>query len=260
MYRNILLERTPPYAVITLNRPRALNALTMETFGEIGEALAELDGDDEIRTIIVTGAGDRAFAAGADIAGLEALASAEEGYEHSRTAHQLLQRMQELSKPIIMAVNGYALGGGCELAMAGDIILASDNARLGQPEVNLGIIPGFGGTQRLPRLVGRTRALELILTGEQISAEEALRIGLVNHVVPQSELMDRAREIAMTIAQKAPLAIALSKRAIYEGLERSPSEGNALEMRYFGEAVGTEDRKEGTSAFLAKRQPSWKGK
>jgi enoyl-CoA hydratase len=159
-----------------------------------------------------------------------------------------------------MAVNGYALGGGCELAMAGDIILASENARFGQPEVNLGIIPGFGGTQRLPRLVGRTRALELILTGEHVTAQTAQEIGLVNRVVPQSELLETARAMGRTIAEKAPLAVALAKRAVYGGLESSPEAGNELETVYFGLAVGTADRKEGTSAFLEKRKPNWQGK
>jgi enoyl-CoA hydratase len=159
-----------------------------------------------------------------------------------------------------MAVNGFALGGGCELALAGDIILASQNARFGQPEVNLGIIPGFGGTQRLPRLVGRTKALELILTGERVTAEEALAMGLVNRVVAPDDLMPTAEAIARKIAEKAPLAIALAKRAVYEGLEVSPRAGNEAEMALFGLAVGTADRKEGTMAFLEKRTPSWRGR
>lgn len=260
MAENILVERSEPYAVITINRPRALNALSHETIREIGEAIGDLGADDAIRAIIITGAGERAFAAGADIGELEALETVEEAEAHSRASHELLFQMQDLSKPIIMAVNGYALGGGCELALGGDIILASDNARFGQPEVNLGIIPGFGGTQRLPRLVGRTKALEMIMSGEHITADEALRIGLVNRVVPLAELMDAATSLAITIADKAPLAIAMSKRAVYGGLELSPREGNLLESRYFGESVGTEDRREGTRAFLEKRRPTWRGK
>ncbi len=172
----------------------------------------------------------------------------------------MLRRLETCGKPVIAAVNGYALGGGCELAMAGDIIIAAESAQFGQPEVNLGIIPGFGGTQRLPRLVGRTRALELILTGNRISAQEASEIGLVNRVVPDDQLMDTARQIAQTIADKAPLAIALSKRSVYEGLDMSMRAGNDAEMAYFGLAVGTADRKEGTSAFLEKRRPNWQGK
>jgi enoyl-CoA hydratase len=259
-YESILVERTPPHAVITLNRPKQLNALSHGLLQEVSQALDEFEADSEIRAIIITGSGDRAFAAGADIGELQALESAQDGYEHSRDAHQIIFKIEKLTKPVIMAVNGYALGGGCELAMGGDIILASENARFGQPEVNLGIIPGFGGTQRLPRLVGRTRALELVFTGEHITAAEAERLGLVNHVVPQAELMPKAIALAHMIAEKAPLAIAIAKRAVYEGLEASPRGGNEVEMRCFGEAVGTADRKEGTSAFLEKRKPEWRGK
>ncbi len=260
MYEYIKVERTPPVVTITLNRPDVLNALTTETFREIEDVLDALAEDDEVRSVILTGAGNRAFAAGADIANLQALESAQQGYAHSKQAHALLVKMQSLPKPVIAAVNGYALGGGCELAMSADIILAAENAKFGQPEVNLGIIPGFGGTQRLPRLVGRTKALELILTGEHISAQEAQAIGLVNRVVPADKLMETARSMAETIAKKAPLAIAFAKRAIYEGLETSPRVGNDIEMAYFGLAIGTADRKEGTSAFLEKRKPEWQGK
>lgn len=260
MYDNIEVERALPVVTITLNRPEVLNALTTETFREIEDVLDAITEDAEVRAVILTGAGNRAFAAGADIAGLQALETAQEGYEHSKHAHALLAKMQALPKPIIAAVNGYALGGGCELAMSADIILASENAKFGQPEVNLGIIPGFGGTQRLPRLVGRTKALEMILTGEHISAQDAHAIGLVNRVVPSDKLMDTARTMAGTMAKKAPLAIALAKRAIYEGLETSPRVGNEIEMSYFGLAIGTDDRKEGTTAFLEKRKPEWQGK
>lgn len=259
-YENILVKRDYPYAIITLNRPSVLNALSDALLTEIDQALDELGVDRNIRAIIVTGSGPKAFSAGADIAGLQALETAEEGFEHSRKSHQLLLKMHDLDKPIIMAVNGYALGGGLELAMAGDIILASDNARFGQPEVNLGIIPGFGGTQRLPRLVGRTRALEMILTGDPINAQQALDLGLVNRVVSQDELLPAAQTIARKIAQKAPLAIALAKRAVYQGLETGPRAGNETEMTFFGLAVGTADRKEGTGAFLEKRKPEWQGK
>lgn len=260
MHEYIEVDRTPPTVIITLNRPQTLNALTTETFREIEEVLDAVTEDDEVRAVILTGAGNRAFAAGADIANLRALESAQQGYAHSKSAHALLFKMRQLPKPVIAAVNGYALGGGCELAMAADIILASENAKFGQPEVNLGIIPGFGGTQRLPRLVGRTKALELILTGEHVSAQEAQAIGLVNRVVPGDKLMETAKSMAETIAQKAPLAIALAKRAVYEGLETSPEVGNNIEMAYFGLAIGTADRQEGTSAFLEKRKPEWQGK
>lgn len=259
-YENLLVEREEVWAVVTINRPKVLNALSSLTLHELGLALDELDSDNDVRAIIITGSGTKAFAAGADIGELQTLESAQQGYEHSRASHMLLFKMEQLSKPVIMAVNGYALGGGCELAMAGDIILASENARFGQPEVNLGIIPGFGGTQRLPRLVGRTRALEMVLVGDQISANEAHRIGLINHVVPQDDLLTLATDMARKIAAKGPLAVALAKRAVYEGLEMSPRAGNNTEMSYFGLAVGTADRKEGTSAFLEKRKPEWQGK
>jgi enoyl-CoA hydratase len=257
---NVMYDRRPPLAVATINRPRQLNALNHQTIAEIGEVLDRVATDHEIRALIITGSGERAFCAGADISELEALETAQQGYEHSRASHQVLFKMEHLDKPVIMAVNGYALGGGCELAMAGDVILASQNASFGQPEVNLGIIPGFGGTQRLPRLVGRTRALELIFTGDRLSAQDALALGLVNRVVPQEELLPAAEELARKIAQKAPLAIALAKRAVYQGLELGMRAGNEQEMTFFGLAVGTEDRKEGTSAFLEKRPASWQGR
>jgi enoyl-CoA hydratase len=259
-YENLLVEHDEGFVTLTINRPRVLNALSRATVSELHAAIDSIAGDDSIRALVITGSGRKAFVSGADIGELEALETAQQGFEHSKYSHELLFKLQELPKAVIMAVNGYALGGGCELALGGDIIIASENAQFGQPEVNLGIIPGFGGTQRLPRLVGRTRALELILTGRRISAEEAFAMGLVNRVVSQDELMSTAREIAATIAQKAPLAIALAKRAVYEGLEMGPRAGNEAEMTYFGLAVGTSDRVEGTAAFLQKRSPNWQGK
>jgi enoyl-CoA hydratase len=259
-YSNIEVERRDVFASIVINRPKVLNALSHETRAEIGRAIDELSTDDGVRAIVITGSGAKAFSSGADIAELEALETGQEGFEHSRRSHELLQKMHALSKPVIMAVNGYALGGGCELALAGDIILASENAQFGLPEVGLGIIPGFGGTQRLPRLIGRTRALEVILTGRRLRANEALDMGLVNRVVPLEELMPAAEGIARTIAEKAPLAVALAKRAVYDGLEIGPRAGNEAEMAYFGLAVGTADRREGTSAFLEKRTPDWQGR
>lgn len=257
---NIEVERQGVFATITINRPKVLNALSHETRAEIGRAVNELGADDNVRAIIVTGSGQKAFSSGADIAELEALDTGQEGFEHARRSHALLFAMHALPKPVIMAVNGYALGGGCELALAGDIILASENAQFGLPEVGLGIIPGFGGTQRLPRLIGRTRALEIILTGRRLRASEALEMGLVNRVVPLEELIPTAQDIARTIAEKAPLAVALAKRSVYDGLETSPRAGNEAEMAYFGLAVGSADRREGTQAFLQKRTPQWKGK
>jgi enoyl-CoA hydratase len=259
-FQNLLVDRKDSFAVITINRPQVLNALSRQTLREIDTAIDDLEADPSIRAIIITGRGDKAFAAGADIKELEALQTAQDGFRHSQESHQLLFKLESLSKPVIMAVNGYALGGGCELALAGDIILASENAQFGQPEVDLGIIPGFGGSQRLPRLIGRTRALEMILTGRRISAAEAYEMGLVNRVVPREQLLDTAGALAGKIAEKAPRAIALAKKAVYAGLELSPRGGNEAEMKLFGEAVGTEDRKEGTKAFLEKRKPNWQGK
>ena len=259
-YETLLVEREGPILVVTINRPRVLNALSRQVLEELDRAVDEAAADDAIRVVILTGAGDRAFAAGADISELQALESALDGHAHSHFAHHLLLKMVDLPKPIIVAVNGYALGGGCELAMAGDIILAADHARLGQPEINLGIIPGFGGSFRLPRLVGRTKAMELILTGDHVDAQEALRIGLVNHVFPKEELMVKAREMAMVIASKSPAAVKIAKRAVNEGLEIDLRSAADLEASYFGLAIGTEDRNEGTSAFLEKRPPSFKGR
>jgi enoyl-CoA hydratase len=260
VYTNIVVERQDAFATITIDRPKVLNALSHETRAELALAIDELGVEPAVRAIIVTGSGQKAFSSGADIAELEALETGQEGFEHSRRSHELLFKMHALPKPVIMAVNGYALGGGCELALAGDIILASENAQFGLPEVGLGIIPGFGGTQRLPRLIGRIRALEVILTGRRLRADEALEMGLVNRVVPLDQLMATAEGMARTIAQKAPLAVALAKRSLYDGLETGPRAGNEAEMAYFGLAVGTADRREGTSAFLQKRVPEWQGK
>lgn len=260
MYETIRMERRDAAAVITIDRPRVLNALSHTVIDELEQAIDAAGADEEVRVLIVTGEGERAFVAGADISELESFDTAQQGYEHSRRTQRLLQKMQRLDQPVIMAVNGYALGGGCELAMGGDIILAADNARFGQPEVNLGLIPGFGGTQNLPRLVGRTRALEIILTGDHVTAEEAYRLGLVNRVVPADQLMPVALKMAATIASRAPLAIALAKRAVYEGLEAGPAAGAEAESAYFGLAIGTADRQEGTSAFTQKRKPVWQGK
>jgi enoyl-CoA hydratase len=259
-YTNIEVERHDVFATITIDRPKVLNALSHETRAEIRGAVDELGAEEGVRALIVTGRGEKAFSSGADIAELEALETGQEGLEHSRRSHELLFKLHGLSKPVIMAVNGYALGGGCELALAGDIILASENAQFGLPEVGLGIIPGFGGTQRLPRLIGRTRALEVILTGRRLRADEAFQMGLVNRVVPREDLIPTAEAMARTIAEKAPLAVALAKRALYDGLENGPRAGNEAEMAYFGLAVGTADRREGTSAFLQKRTPEWRGK
>jgi enoyl-CoA hydratase len=258
-FEDILVAVEEPVAVVTFNRPAVLNALRTHLLKEFSLALAELGKNDGVRAILVTGAGEKAFAAGADIGELNALASAGSGAEQARSGQALTRQIERLRKPVIMAVNGFALGGGCEIAMAGDILIASENAKFGQPEVNLGLIPGYGGTARTTRRVGKGMAMYLCLTGEIIDAREALRIGLVQRVVPASELMNEARRIATTIASKAPLAIAACKRTINNGAHLSIDDALELEALEFGTLVDTEDIKEGTRAFLEKRKPVWKG-
>jgi enoyl-CoA hydratase len=259
-YETLLLHNDAGVLLVTINRPEVLNALSQLVLLELERVVDEAEHDDAIRVLIITGSGDRSFVAGADIAELESLDSDLDGHAHSHGAHRLLNKMTDLGKPIIMAVNGYALGGGCELAMAGDIILASEKARFGQPEITLGIIPGFGGSFRLPRLVGRTKAMELILTGAMIDAAEAKRIGLVNEVYPPAELLDKAKEMAAKIAGFSSAVVALAKRAVNQGLEIDARSAADLEATYFGMAVGTDDRREGTRAFLEKRKPEFKGR
>ena len=258
-YENILVEIEGSAAIITLNRPSVLNALNADLLRELSLALAELDKNEGVRSIIVTGAGTKAFAAGADIGELNALANAVEGAGKARTGQAITLQIERLQKPVIMAVNGFALGGGCELAMAGDIRIASENARFGQPEVNLGLIPGYGGTQRTTRLLGKGMAMVLCLSGDMIDAKMALEIGLVERVVPQDELLTAAKKLAHTIGQKAPLAIAACKRAINAGAHLSIADALEIEALEFGALVNTNDFKEGTSAFLEKRKAEWKG-
>jgi enoyl-CoA hydratase len=259
-FEDILVTVEEPLGVITLNRPAVLNALRSQLLDELSTALREMEHNDKVRAIVVTGSGEKAFAAGADISELNALASAGSGADKARTGQALTRQMERLSKPVIMAINGFALGGGCEIAMAGDIRIASENAKFGQPEVNLGLIPGYGGSQRLTRLAGKGVATHLCLTGEIIDAQEALRIGLVTRVVPASELLNEAKRIATLIASKAPLAIAACKRVINNGAHLSIDDALELEALEFGTLVDTEDIKEGTSAFLEKRKPAWKGR
>jgi enoyl-CoA hydratase len=259
-FEDIVLAIEAPIAVITLNRPNVLNALRVQLLKEVSAALAQTEADDTVRAVIVTGAGDRAFAAGADISELNALASANEGAVQSRSGQALTRQIEHMSKPVIMAVNGFALGGGCELAMAGDIIIASENAKFGQPEVNLGLIPGYGGTARTTRRVGKGYATFLCLSGDMIDAGEALRVGLIERVVPPGELMEAAKRLATTIASKAPLAVAACKRVINNGADLPIDDALALEALEFGLLVDTEDIKEGTGAFLEKRKPVWKGR
>ncbi|HEV3152984.1 MAG TPA: enoyl-CoA hydratase-related protein [Candidatus Baltobacteraceae bacterium] len=258
-YENIAVERDGAIAVVTLNRPAVLNALNSALLEELSNALADLERTEDARAIVITGSGSKAFAAGADIGELNVLPNALAAADKARSGQAVTLQIERLRKPVIMAINGFALGGGCELAMSGDIRIAAENARFGQPEVNLGLMPGYGGSQRTTRLLGKGMAMYLCLTGEMIDAAEALRIGLVQRVVPQAQLLDEAKKIAQTIASKAPLAIAATKRAINGGAHLGIVEGLELEALEFGTLVNTADFKEGTNAFLEKRAPRWTG-
>ncbi|MGH8618706.1 MAG: enoyl-CoA hydratase-related protein [Burkholderiales bacterium] len=258
-YENILLDQPEPgIRLLTINRPKALNALNAQTLDEIAHAVAEVGGDAGTRVLLVTGAGEKAFVAGADISGMLAM-SPIEAEAFSRRGTQVAAAIEALPVPAIALVNGYALGGGCELAMACDWIVASEKAVFGQPEVNLGIPPGFGGTQRLPRLVGRGMAMELLTTGRQVKADEALRIGLANHVVPPDQLLAKGLELARMVAGKAPIAVRVTKQAAHRGLDMDLANGCTLEASLFAVAFGTADRKEGMAAFLEKRPPKFRG-
>jgi len=258
-YQNILFERDGAVATITINRPKVLNALSQATIAEIRAALRDVETDAELRAAIITGAGERAFVAGADINELRALTSAEAARQLAEHGHQIGLYIAQMRKIVIAAINGFALGGGCELAMSCDIRLAADTARFGQPEINLGVIPGWGGTQRLTRLVGPGMAKLLNLTGEMIGADEALRIGLVERVYPAGELLPAARALASQIAGQAPLAVAAIKQAINRGQDMALADACMYEAALFGAVAQTEDAKEGTGAFLEKRKPAWSG-
>ncbi len=259
VYETITSEVEGHVAVVTLNRPKVLNALNALMVGELRRALAALDADAEVRAVIITGAGERAFAAGADIAELNALPNAVQGAALARTGQGLTLQIERMRKPVIAAVNGFALGGGCELAMGCDFRIAGDNAKFGQPEVNLGLMPGFGGSQRAARLAGRGMAMYLCLSGETIDAREAHRIGLVEKVVPAAELMTEAKRIATLIANKAPLAVEATKRAIDEGIALTTASALEIEALHFGTLIDTKDFSEGTKAFLEKRPASFSG-
>jgi enoyl-CoA hydratase/carnithine racemase len=256
---NVLYEKKGSIAFVTVNRPKVLNALNTPTWQDLRTAFEHARDDATVRGVILTGAGDKAFIAGADISEL-AHVTAFEAELSSRFGQGVLDLIENLGKPVIAAVNGFALGGGCETAMACTIRIAVETAKFGQPEVALGLIPGGGGTQRLPRLVGKGRALQLILSGEMISAQEAHRIGLVNEVVPAADLIPRAEAILKRIAANAPIAIKFALEAANKGLETSQSEGSLLEASYFGLCAATEDKKEGTAAFLEKRAPQFQGR
>lgn len=256
---NVLYEKKGAVGYVTLNRPKVLNALNTRTWEDLRMAFEAARSDDEVRGVILTGAGDKAFIAGADINELAHL-TAVEGQESSSFGQAVLNLVENLGKPVIAAINGFALGGGCETAMACTIRIASETAKFGQPEVKLGVLPGGGGTQRLPRLVGKGRALQLILTGEMITAQEAYRIGLVNEVVPASDVIPRAEAILKQIFSNAPLAVKYSLEVVNKGLEASQAEGLSLEASFFGLCSGTEDKKEGTAAFLEKRQAKFQSR
>ena len=257
-YENLLCETTGPIATVTLNRPKVLNALNTQTFNELEAVFTSLAADVSIRAILITGAGEKAFAAGTDINELTTL-NAAEGEAKAMRGQQILNLIETCGKPVIALINGFALGGGCELALACTLRLAGENARLGQPEVKLGLIPGYGGTQRLPRLVGPSAALKLILTGAIIDATEAHRIGLIDEIVPTDQLLTRGLELAATIATMAPLAITASLEAVRLGADLSLNNALATEATLFGQLCGTADKTEGTTAFLAKRPPTWMG-
>lgn len=257
-FQHLDLAREDAVAVVTLRRP-PVNALNFALLDELSRVLRELDDDRDVRAVILTGSGDKAFAAGADIGELAGLGSPGEAKAASQRGQALTCQIERMRLPVIAAINGFALGGGCELAMGCDIRIASESAKLGQPEVNLGIIPGYGGSQRTLRLCGRGMATYLCLTGEMIDAHEAHTVGLVERVVPAAELMNEARRVAALIASKAPLAIAACKRAIDRGADLSLDEALAFEASEFGALIATADFKEGTAAFLEKRKPAFRG-
>ena len=255
---NLLMEVENGIAVVTINRPKALNALNSETLSELLNLFTEIEGRADIKVLILTGSGEKAFVAGADISEMVSK-SVKESREMSLLAFEVFQKLENMPKATIAAVNGFALGGGCEIAMACDIRVAAENAKFGQPETGLGVIPGFGGTQRLPRLVGKGRAKELIFTNDMVDAQEAYRIGLANKVVPAAELLETCKTMAGKIMSKGSFATQLSKEAINQGMDVDLVNGIKLEANLWGVAFATEDRKEGMAAFLEKRKANFTG-
>jgi enoyl-CoA hydratase len=258
-FDNILLEKKNSIAYVTINRPKVLNALNMATMEELRTVFHDIKNDDGIRVAILTGTGEKAFVAGADINEL-AQQDAVHGKKYAHRGQNVLNLIENLGKPVIACINGFALGGGCELALACTMRVASENAKLGQPEVKLGILPGYGGSQRLPRLIGKGLAMQHILAGEMITAQEAYRVGLVNEVTALADLIPRAEAIAAKIIANGPLAVQYAMEAVNKGMETTLAEGLFLEATLFGVCCATEDKKEGTTAFLEKRAPVFKGK
>lgn len=258
-YNNLTVEKTDRIAMVTVNRPKVLNALNRETMVELKDAFEKIAVDSDIDVVIVTGSGDKSFVAGADISQMRNMSTLE-ARDWGKFSQAVYNSIENLPQPVIAAVNGYALGGGCELAMSCDIRIASEKAKFGQPEVLLGVIPGFAGTQRLPRLIGKGRAKELLFTGDQIDAQEAYRLGLVNHVVPPEQLLTAAKDMAKKIMSRGLVAVKLCKAAVNEGLDMDIESGQAYEAEVFGLCFSTADQKEGMSAFIEKRKAKFSGK
>ncbi|PLX40960.1 MAG: crotonase [Deltaproteobacteria bacterium] len=257
-YENVKFEREGRVALVTVNRPKALNALNDKTFDELDAIFEEIAGDDSIGSVVLTGAGEKAFVAGADITELAAAKNRAEGEAISLKGQGVMAKIQKLKKPVIVAINGFALGGGLELAMSGHVRFASETAKMGLPEITLGLLPGYAGTQRLPRLVGSGMANLMAMTGEMIDAAEAYRIGLVEKVFPADTLLDEAKTLASKLAKKSAVALGLMRAAIEEGLETTLEAGSKIEAGYFGDAFESEDMREGTGAFLEKRKAEFK--
>ncbi len=258
-FETLLIQKIAPIAQITLNRPDVLNALNRQAMAELSAAIEEMRADETIRAVILTGSGDKAFAAGSDIAEMSGL-TASEAEALARESQALMDAIETLGKPVVAALNGYAIGAGCELALACTMRIAADHARFSLPDVRMGTIPCFGGTQRLPRLIGKGRALQMILSGDMMDVQEACRIGLVDEIVPKEKLIDRAEAILLTIASNAPLAVRFALEAVNKGVEMSLEEGLRLEAGLAGQAAASDDLKEGVAAFLERRKPKFKGR